>query len=151
MHKPCTAKLPHDNLQEEALIKVSVMYSSKPGVRFDHDYYRAKHLPLIKSRMGAALKYYTIDKGLADRDGRPPGAYVAMCHLLCDSVAEYKSSFGPHAQEIDGDIRNFTDVTPIVQISEVVVENSAKGETEALHRIPADRGSSPHTSDQVIR
>ena len=133
------------------MIKVSVMYSSKPGVRFDHDYYRTKHLPLIKSRMGAALKYYTIDKGLADRDGRPPGAYVAMCHLLCDSVAEYKSSFGPHAQEIDGDIRNFTDVTPIVQISEVVVENSAKGETEALHRIPADRGSSPHTSDQVIR
>src|SRR5499427_8663938 len=142
-------ELPHHELQEEALIKVSVMYPNKPGVRFDHEYYRAKHLPLIKSRMGAALKYYTIDKGLADRDGRPPGAYVAMCHLLCDSVAEYKSSFGPHAQEIDGDIRNFTDVTPIVQISEVVVENSAKGETEALHRIPADRGSSPHTSDQV--
>ena len=111
------------------MIKVSVMYSNQPGVRFDHAYYRTKHLPLIKSRMGAALKYYTIDKGLADREGKPPGAYIAMCHLLCDSVGEYQSSFGPHAQEIDGDIRNFTDLTPIVQISEVVVENSAKGET----------------------
>ena len=112
------------------MIKVSVMYSNKPEGWFDHEYYRSKHLPLIKSRMGAALKYYTIDKGLADKDGKSPGAYVAMCHLLCDSVDEYRSSFGPHAREIDGDIRNFTDVTPTVQISEVVVENSAKGKTE---------------------
>jgi len=133
------------------MIKVSVMYSNKPEGWFDHEYYRSKHLPLIKSRMGAALKYYTIDKGLADKDGKSPGAYVAMCHLLCDSVDEYRSSFGPHAREIDGDIRNFTDVTPTVQISEVVVENSAKGGTEAPHRNSMDRGSSPQQSDQVIR
>src|SRR5262249_35229679 len=142
---------PYDNLQEEAMIKVSVMYPNKPGMRFDHDYYRTKHLPLIKSRMGAALKYYTIDKGLADGEGKPLGAYVAMCHLLCDSVDEYQSSFGPHAQEIREDIPNFTDGTSIHQISEVVVENSAKGETEALHRTRVDRGSPPHMSDQVIR
>ena len=49
-----------------------------------------------------------------------------MCHLLCDSVAAYQSAFAPHAHEIDGDIRNFTDVTPIIQISEVVVENSTR-------------------------
>jgi hypothetical protein len=29
------------------MIKVSVMYPNSPGVRFDHDYYREKHLPLI--------------------------------------------------------------------------------------------------------
>ena len=131
------------------MIKVSVMYLNKPGVRFDHEYYRTKHLPLIKRRMGAALKYYTIDKGLADGKGRSPGAYVAMCQLLCGSVDEYQSSFGPHAPEIGGDIRNFTDVTPIVQISEVVVENSAKSETEALHRIPID-GGRRHTGPMVM-
>ena len=132
-------KQPYDNFQEETMIKVSVMYPNKPGVRFDHDYYRTKHLPLIKSRMGAALKYYTIDKGLADREGRPLGPYVAMCHLLCDSVEEYQSSFGPHAQEIREDIPNFTDGTSIHQISEVVVENSAKVETDALQPSPIDR------------
>ena len=77
--------------------------------------------------------------------------YVAMCHLLCDSVEEYQSSFGPHAQEIREDIPNFTDRTSIHQISEVVVENSAEGETEALHRISLDKGSSPYRYDQVIR
>src|SRR5882672_7377143 len=113
------------------MIKVSVMYPSRSDARFDHDYYRTKHLPLIKNRMGAALRYYTIDKGLADAVGKAPGEYVAMCHLLCNSVGEYRSSFGPHAKEIDGDIRNFTNVTPVVQISEVVVENSASRGTES--------------------
>jgi uncharacterized protein (TIGR02118 family) len=118
------------------MIKVSVMYPNSPGAKFDHDYYRTKHLPLIKSRMGAALKYYTIDKGLAGRAADAPAAYVAMCHLLCDSVEAYQSSFGPYSQEIGGDIHNFTDVTPIVQISGVVVENSAKVETEAREQHP---------------
>ena len=132
------------------MIKVSVMYSYKPNVRFDHDYYSARHLPLIKDRMGAALRYYTIDKGLSDKDGNFPGAYIAMCHLLCDSLDEYRSAFAPHAHEIDGDIRNFTDVTPIIQISEVVVENSARRGTDSLHRNPSDRGS-PHVPDPVVR
>jgi uncharacterized protein (TIGR02118 family) len=108
------------------MIKVSVMYPNSPGVRFDHDYYREKHLPLIKSRMGAGLKYYTIDKGISAAKPGSPAAYVAMCHLMCDSLETYQSSFGPHAQEIVGDIRNFTDQPPVTQISEVVVENSAR-------------------------
>jgi len=108
------------------MIKVSVMYPNTAEARFDHDYYRDKHMPLIKSRMGAALKYYTVDKGLAAGAPDAPAAYVAMCHLLCDSVETYQSSYGPHAQEIRGDIRNFTGQPPVVQISEVVVENSAK-------------------------
>ena len=47
------------------MIEVSVMYPYSPAARFDHDYYRDRHMPLIKSRMGATLKYYTVDKGLA--------------------------------------------------------------------------------------
>ena len=98
------------------MIKVSIMYPNTPGVRFDHEYYRDKHLPLIQRRLGAGLKYYTIDKGLT---GEP---YVAMCHLVCDSLEAYQSSRAPHAREIRGDIRNFTNQTPVTQISEVVVE-----------------------------
>jgi uncharacterized protein (TIGR02118 family) len=49
-----------------------------------------------------------------------------MCHLVCDSLETYHASFDPHAQELFGDIRNFTDQTPVVQISEVVVDNSSK-------------------------
>lgn len=103
------------------MIKVSVMYPNTAGGRFDHAYYRDKHMPLVKQRMGDRLKFYTVDKGLA---GGTPGAsatYVAMCHLFCDSVEAFQAGFGPHAKEIMGDIGNYTDQSPIVQISEVVV------------------------------
>ena len=108
------------------MIKVSVMYPGRPGVRFDQDYYRDKHMPLIKRRMGAALKYYSVDKGLMGGTSEAPPTYVGMCHLLCDSLESYHASFDPHAQELSRDVRNFTDQTPVVQISEVVVENSAE-------------------------
>jgi uncharacterized protein (TIGR02118 family) len=99
-----------------------VMYPHKPGVRFDHDYYRDRHLPLVKSRMGEACRRYTIDRGLA---GGAPGTdptYVAMCEIFCDSVEAFQAAFGPHAGEILGDIPNYTDASPVLQISEVVVE-----------------------------
>jgi uncharacterized protein (TIGR02118 family) len=133
---PPPSLLPYAHPWREAMIKVSVMYLNSPGVRFDHNYYSDKHLPLIKSRMGAVLKYYTIDKALRGGASDAPATYVAMCHLLCDSIEAYQSSFGPYAQELQENIRNFTNQTPIVQISEVVVENSANGETEPGHRYP---------------
>ena len=108
------------------MIKVSVMYPNSSTARFDHDYYREKHLPLIKRRMGAALKYYAIDKGLSAGTAETPPTYVGACHLMCDSLDAYTSAYGPYAQEIAGDIRNFTNVTPMKQISEVVVENSSQ-------------------------
>jgi uncharacterized protein (TIGR02118 family) len=112
---------------EKAVIKVSVMYPNRPGARFDHDYYRDRHMLLIKRRMGAGLKYYTVDKGLSGAAPSAPPTYVGLCHLVCDSLETYHASFDPHASELFGDIRNFTDQTPVVQISEIVIENSSKG------------------------
>lgn len=106
------------------MIKVSVMYANKPGVRFDHTYYRDKHMPLVKSLMGDSCKFYTVDKGLAGGDPGEPPTYVGMCHIFSDSVETFQSGFGPHAEEIMADIPNYTDQTPIVQISEVVVGQS---------------------------
>ena len=41
--------------------------------------------------------------------------------LLDDSVEAFNAGFGPHANEILGDIPNYTDLQPVMQISEVVV------------------------------
>lgn len=103
------------------MIKVSVMYPNSPGARFDHDYYRDRHLPLVKQRMGDTLDHYTIDKGLAGGAPGDPPTYIGMCHLYCTSVEQFQAGFGPHAPEILGDIPNYTDQSPVLQISEVVV------------------------------
>lgn len=103
------------------MIKVSVMYPNQPGARFDHAYYKDKHMPLVQARMGAACRFYTVDKGLGGGGPGDPPTYVGMCHIYCDSVEAFQAGFGPHAKEIMGDIPNYTDLQPIVQISEVVV------------------------------
>lgn len=103
------------------MIKVSVMYPNAPGARFDHLYYRDKHMPLLKARMGASCKHYTVDKGLAGGAPGTAATYVCMCHIYCDSVESFQAGFGPHAPEIMADIPNYTDQSPVLQISEVVV------------------------------
>jgi uncharacterized protein (TIGR02118 family) len=107
--------------EESPMIKVSVMYPNTPGGRFDHDYYRDKHMPLVKARMGDACRSYTVDKGMAGGAPGAPATYVGMCHIFCDSVEAFQAGFGPHAKEIMADIPNYTDQSPVIQISEVVV------------------------------
>lgn len=103
------------------MIKVSVMYPNDPKARFDHEYYRDKHMPMVKRKMGDSCKSYTIDKGLGGGLPGTPATYVGMCHIFCNSVDAFQAGFGPHAEEIMADIKNYTDLTPVIQISEVVV------------------------------
>lgn len=42
-----------------------------------------------------------------------------MAHLCFDSVDAFQSAFAPHAQTIMGDIPNYADIEPIIQINEV--------------------------------
>lgn len=106
------------------MIKVSVMYPNKPGARFDHAYYKDKHMPLVKARMGDSCNYYTVDKGLAGGTPGEAAPYIGMSHIFCDSVEAFQAGFGPHADEILGDIPNYTDQAPTIQISEVVVDKA---------------------------
>lgn len=103
------------------MIKVSVMYPHQAGARFDHAYYRDKHMPLVQQKLGPACLFYTIDKGLAGGAPNEPPTYVGMCHIYSASVEAFQAGFARHASEILADIPNYTDLTPVLQISEVVV------------------------------
>ena len=103
------------------MIKVSVMYPNQPGARFDHDYYRDRHMPMVKARMGEHCRFYTVDRGMAGGAPGEPAAYVCVGNLYCDSVESFQAGMGPHMQEIMGDIPNYTNLRPVIQISEVVV------------------------------
>jgi len=78
-------------------------------------------MPLVKQRMGDHCKYYTVDRGLAGGAPGSPPTYVGMCHIFSESVEAFQAGFGPHVAEIMADIPNYTDLTPVLQISEVVV------------------------------
>ena len=102
------------------MIKISVMYPLAPGVTFDHDYYRDKHMPLVQERLGDSISSYSIDKGLSGIEPGSAALYVGMCHLYSESVEAFQKGIAPHAEELANDVANFTNSRPIYQISEVV-------------------------------
>lgn len=102
------------------MIRVSVMYPNSTGATFDMAYYTSKHMPMVQ-RLVSTCKGITAEKGLA---GGTPGSqptYIAVGHLLFDSVESFEKGFNPHAAEILGDIPNYTGITPVIQISEVTL------------------------------
>jgi uncharacterized protein (TIGR02118 family) len=99
------------------MIKVGVFYPLT--AKFDWDYYLNKHTPMLQTLMGAALKKVEIEKGLAGGGPGAPATYTTICTLHFDSVDAFQQAFAPHAGPIMSDIANYTDVQPVVQISEV--------------------------------
>jgi uncharacterized protein (TIGR02118 family) len=106
------------------MITVRLMYPYTEGARFDHAYYRDRHVPLVKSRLGSVCAYYTVDKGLAGREPGSPPAFVAMCAFVCESVEAYQAVMQQHGAELRADLANYTDIVPVLQFSELVVERS---------------------------
>ena len=102
------------------MIKMSVYYPTDGGSRFDHDYYRTRHMPLLKVRLGDACLRYEIDKGLAGREPGSPPEFVAACHVYSPALKTFQEALGFHRAEIAADVANYTDIAPVVQISEVI-------------------------------
>jgi uncharacterized protein (TIGR02118 family) len=103
------------------MIKVSVFYPNEVGKKFDMEYYFNKHVPMVKQKLGAACKGLAVEHGLGGTVPGSPATYLIMFHLYFDSVGAFQTAFGPHAQEIMGDIPNYTDIQPTTQISEVKI------------------------------
>jgi uncharacterized protein (TIGR02118 family) len=101
------------------MIKVSVFYPKTDSSSFDMDYYCNSHIPMVQEKVGAALKKVAVEGGLGGGTPDSPPPYAAMGNLYFDSVEDFQSSFGPHAAAIMADVPNYTDVAPIVQVSDV--------------------------------
>ena len=68
------------------MIKVNVMYPYTEGARFDHAYYRDRHMPMMKARLGSVCAYYTVEKGLTGRAPDAPPVFAAMDHYTEDVI-----------------------------------------------------------------
>lgn len=101
------------------MITVSVLYPATDGAPFDHDYYRSKHIPLLREKLGAALKGTRIERGVGDGMGGPP-PFVAAVHMTFDSVDAFGAAMMPVAGEVIGDVANYTTIAPVMLVSEVV-------------------------------
>ena len=102
------------------MIKVSILYPNSDDSQFDHDYYRTVHMPLIKEKLGTALIGSIIDKGIAGATPGAPAPFACIGHLTFESIEAFQSAFSENGESISSDIPNYTNIEPVIQISEIV-------------------------------
>lgn len=94
------------------MIKLSVSYPSGDGATFDHDYYAATHVPLCNTTFSPVKT--EIDKGI-------DGPNVAGVHFYFDSMEAFQGAMAsPQMADVMADVANYTNIAPVMQISEVV-------------------------------
>jgi uncharacterized protein (TIGR02118 family) len=101
------------------MVKISVFYPNKPGSRFDVEYYLNTHMPMSARLLGPAIKAITVEIGVS---GPGPGQlppFAAICGFTCETVKDFEGAFSPVADQLQGDIPNYTDIAPVIQISDI--------------------------------
>ena len=94
------------------MIQVSVYYPSSEGSTFDHDYYHANHVPLVQKAWSPTST--TVEKGVN-------GPHVAAVHVTFPSMDEFTAAMSsPLTSEVMADVANYTNITPVMQISDII-------------------------------
>lgn len=94
------------------MIKLSVTYQSGEGTTCDHKYYATSHVPLCNSTFNPTKT--EIDKGI-------DGPNVAGVHFYFDSMEALQAAVtSPKMSDVMADVANYTNIAPVMQISEVV-------------------------------
>jgi uncharacterized protein (TIGR02118 family) len=103
------------------MIKVTFLYPGKPGSRFNADYYIDVHMPLVIDRLGSALKAASAEIGISGAMPGTPPPNAAIASFTFDSVKAFTAAVMPHYMELQSGIPNYTDIEPIVQISDLKI------------------------------
>jgi len=102
------------------MFKVSVMYPNEEGGKFNIDYYRTTHMELVKKHLKPfGLIKTDVNKGISG-GGDQTAPYICIGNLYFDSQDGYERGIAEAGPILRGDIPNFTNVTPIRQISEIL-------------------------------
>lgn len=98
------------------MITLIAMYPKTESSTMDVDYYVTRHAPMVAGHFGSALLRATVTTG---EDFGGPTPYSLVSILEIDSLESLGAAFGAHADEIMGDIPNFTNVQPIMYVGTV--------------------------------
>jgi uncharacterized protein (TIGR02118 family) len=87
------------------------------------DYYVEKHMPWSIALLSAhaGFKGVSVERGVS---GAAPGVgpeYVAVCHFLFESLDDFMAAVTPHLAALQADMKNYTDLEPAFQVSEVLI------------------------------
>jgi uncharacterized protein (TIGR02118 family) len=105
------------------VFNISSIYPKKDGYEFDFDYYLNKHMPRSIELLSVAKGFrgVSVERGMEIDEPKLESSFVAMCHYYFESLEDFMAAFVPHAEELQGDIANYTNIEPVIQVNEVEI------------------------------
>ena len=88
--------------------------------RGDRTTLAASDVPEASPSAGLTRYPYTIEKGVASGISGQPLPYMAIGAFYVRSLSEYQASIGPNRDAIRADFPNYTNIAPVILVSEVV-------------------------------
>jgi uncharacterized protein (TIGR02118 family) len=104
------------------MIRLQAFYPSTKDGYFDHDYYVNRHAPVVHSLLDPlGLVGFEVSRGLESMEG-DEAPYTCVVTATFESREAMDKGFsGERRERLLNDIPNFTDVAPIIQVSEVLL------------------------------
>jgi uncharacterized protein (TIGR02118 family) len=105
------------------MTRISILYPNRERSTFDLDYYVRRHMPISIDLLSkhAGFRGVSVERGVGGAQPNSAPAFVAICHFLFDSAQDFVAAFLPHAELLQGDIANYTDIEPVIQFNEVLI------------------------------
>jgi uncharacterized protein (TIGR02118 family) len=98
---------------------MTIVYENGPDIRFDFEYYKTTHMPLIMRLYGSSISRFELRQGLPGADGTPP-RYIATIGIWIADVAAFERAQAEHQAGIRADVSKFTNAQLIAQRDSVV-------------------------------
>lgn len=101
------------------MIRASVYYPSGKG-SFDMDYYLNTHIPLVEKLMSPyGLLRVEVDRGIGGMPGEA-APFTAIARMIFNSMEGFQKGSEAHDSKLAADVKNFTDIKPFFQVSEIL-------------------------------
>jgi uncharacterized protein (TIGR02118 family) len=109
------------------MFNISSIYPQQEDAWFDFDYYLNTHMPhsiaLLSKVKG--FRGVSVERGVNITEPPLVSSYVAMCHYYFETLEDFLAAFMPHANELQGDIVNYTNIQPTIQVNEVAITKAS--------------------------
>jgi len=105
------------------MIRVVILYAQTSDSHFDMDYYLNKHIPRVREIFkDLGLVKVEVDDGIASAFPGQPAPFASVSYFHFETLEGFQQGMATHGGEIIGDVPNYTNVQPQIQINRVVVD-----------------------------
>ena len=107
------------------MFRVVMLYPQSSDSRFDMNYFLTKHIPRIQEIFkNLGLLNLEVQQGIASAMPGQSAPFICICSFLFENLEGFQQGMTAQGAWIIGDVPNYTNAQPQIQISQVVLADA---------------------------